>query len=155
MSSFKAYFAKNIRSAHVESFTPATGSDAFVAGDLVYYDTTTNTMKLCGADPALIAGLAEVDSTSSTISPDGKVPIRLLHSDDIIAMSSATDFATSNIGDSLDLEYQAAGKWRVLTSTSAVRLICRGGVPAADSLDGAIWFVQFIAANLQFDAVAS
>lgn len=155
MSSFRAYFTKNIRADNVIRGLP-NGTSEWVTGDLLFYDTSTNTWKQCGANPALIGGLAEADASSATLDPEGKVSIRLLQSDDVVAISSATDFANSYIGDTVDIEDSASGIWRVLpASTSNTRVTIRDGVPAAQSLDGAIFYVQFIAANLQFDAVAS
>jgi hypothetical protein len=154
MSSFRAYFTKNIRADNVVRGTPDTASE-WVAGDLVFYDTATNTWKQCGANPALIGALAEADASSSTLDPDGKVPLRLIQSDDIICMSSATDWTQSTVGDTVDIEDSASGKWRVLATTGNARVTIRDGVAAAESLDGALYYVQFIGANLQFDAVAS
>lgn len=154
MSAFNAYYARNIRSGQVFEYEPD-GTDLFYRGDFVYFDTSTDTMKVCGADPSLIAGLAETPYTYKDLVPTAKVPIRLIQADDVIAMPSATDFATTYIGDSLDIVKSAAGVWKVLTTTSAPRVLVVGGVPAAESLDGAIWFVQVLAAYCQFDAVAS
>lgn len=153
MSAFRAYFAKNIRSEQVYEFT-GDAVAVWLTGDLVYQDTSTDTLKKCGADPALIAGLAENPSTYN-YTESSKVPIRLIHQDDVIAMSSATDYADTMIGNTVDISDATGGIWKVLTSTSAPRVTIVGGVPAANSLYGAIYFVQFIAANLQFDAVAS
>lgn len=154
MSAFNPYYAKNIRSAQVNEYEPD-GTDLFYRGDFVYYDTSTDTMKVCGANPSLIAGLAETPYTYKNLVPSAKVPIRLLQADDVIAMPSDTDFATSYIGDSLDITKSANGVWKVLTTTSNTRVLVIGGVPAAESLDGAIWFVQVLATYCQFDAVAS
>lgn len=155
MSAFRAYIARGGDNERVFDYTPD-GTATFAAGDLVYYDTSTNTMKICGADPALIAGLSEVVSSSSNLIPTAKVPIQLLKPSTVLAMSSATDYADSYQGDTMDISNTSSGLWKVLPgSTAAVRVICIGGVAAADSLDGAIFYVQFIAANLQFDAIAS
>lgn len=154
MSAFRAYYARNIRSANVTEMTPD-GTTLFYRGDFVYYDTSTDTVKQCGADPTLIAALAETDYTAKDITSTGKVPLRLLQADDVIAMSSATDYSDSYIGDSLDISKASNGVWKVLTSTSAPRVLVVGGVPAAQSVDGAIWFVQILATYCQFDAVAS
>ena len=154
MSAFRAYYARNIRSHNVVEYTPD-GSSLFYRGDFVYYDTSTDTVKQCGADPALIAAVAETDYTYKNIVPTAKVPLRLLQADDVIAMPSATDYADTYIGDSLDIAKASNGVWKVLTTTSNPRVLVVGGVPAAESVDGAIWFVQVLAAYCQFDAVAS
>lgn len=156
MSAFKAYVTKNIEHTNVEEFTPD-GSAVWLSGDFVFYDTSTDTMKKCGADPALIAGLAENPSTyGAALALNGKVPVRLLNADTVIAMPSDTDFDATKIGDTVDISDATGGVWKLLpASTSNPRALIIGGILAADSLDGAIWFVQLIAANLQFDAVAS
>lgn len=152
-SSFRAYVTRNIP-GDVERFLPHTPTE-FVKGDLVFLDTATDTLRQCGADPALILGVAEVDAASSIIDPEGRVPVRILTPDTVVAMSSASVFDAAQIGNSVDIVDTAPGIWRMLLTTSNPRVLIRGGVPAAQSLDGTIWFVQFIAANLQFDAIAS
>lgn len=154
MSAFRAYYARNIRSANVNEYTPD-GTTVFYRGDLVYYDTSADTVKQCGANPSLIAAVAETDYTYKNLVPTAKVPLRLLQADDVIAMASDTDFADSYIGDSLDISKASDGVWKVLTSTSNPRVLVVGGVPAAQSVDGTIWYVQVLATYCQFDAVAS
>jgi len=156
VSTFKAYHTKHICSDFVEEYTPD-GSATWVSGDLVFYDTGTNTMKKCGANPALIAAVAENPSTyGSLLNPNSKVPLRLLKTSDVIAMSSDTDYADSYVGDEVDISDAGSGVWKVLpASTGNPRVKILGGIAAADSLDGAIFFVQPLAANVQFDAIAS
>lgn len=154
MSSFRATLAENIPTSVILK-APDSASE-FVKGDLVYIDTTTDTIKQCGADPALIAAVAEVDATSSALHPAGLCPIRLLRPDTVVALSSATDYSAASDGNTVDIVDTSSGIWRVLpAATSNPRVLIRNGVTAANSLDGAIYFVQFIAANLQFDAIAS
>ena len=154
MSAFRPYYARNIRSAHVGEYSPDP-VNTFVQGDLVYYDTGTDYMRLCGANPSLIAGIAEGNSSQTRLTPSGKIPIRQLQADDIIAFPSDTDFSPTYIGDSLDVAYVSAGIWKLAVTTSNPRLLVVGGVPAAENVDGTIWFCQVLAANCQFDAVAS
>lgn len=155
MSSFRAYFTKHICSERVVRGTPDSAT-AFVVGDFVFYDTATDTWKRCGANPALIGALAEVDASSANLDPDGRVPLRRIISSDVICIASATDFAQSMLTDIVDMAYVSPGKWTILpAATAAPRLTIVDGTPAAGNLDGTLYHVQIIAANLQFDAVAS
>jgi hypothetical protein len=154
MSAFRAYYARNIRSDLVSAYLPDT-SNAFVQGDLIYYDTSTDKIRLCGANPSLIAAVAEAPSTAVNLDLVGKLPIRRLQADDVIAFPSDTDFDGTYVGDSLDISYASAGVWKVLTTTSNPRVLVVGGVAAAENVDGAIWFCQVLATYCQFDAVAS
>lgn len=155
-SDFPAYAAREIeRCSSVEEFTPGTAaSEPSKVGSLVFYDITDATMDLCGADPALIAGIAEHDSVKgAAITLNGKVPYRLLRSGCIVAMCCATTYVeATHRGNSYGVVMLTSGNWAVdISDTSNTRVLVVGGDPD----NGNIFYVTFIAANLQFDAIAS
>ncbi len=152
-SDFPAYVAAEYEhGTEVQEYTPGLTTEAFGPGDLVFYDTSDQLMQLCGADPSLIAGISEVDSEEAkTLTPNGKVPVRLLKPNALVAMCSATTPAESHVGVAYGVVTLASGNWSVDTSdTSNTRVV----VKRVD-IENGIFFVSFLAANLQFDAIAS
>lgn len=148
-SSFPAEVVSGYCPENVVHYTPDSGG-SFDRGALVYFDTATQTVKKCGADPALIAGIALAPSNTANISEQGKVPIYLLDQNTTVAMSSATTPANTHIGNNYGV-VESGGVWKVDTSdTTNTRLV----VVDIDS-GNEIFYVRFLAANLQFDAVAS
>jgi hypothetical protein len=129
MSSFPARISYGHDHTYNASFTPGTSGDAFIPGEFVAYDTSADTMKRCGADPTAIAGIAEVTSgDASVITPNGKVPIRILTGGGVVlALSSTTVPTEAMVGDSYGITRSAAGFWRVDTSktttSSRVRVV--------------------------------
>ena len=99
-SSFPLFVAQGAEHTVVRNYTPD-ATNVFVPGSLVYYETTGNTMDVCGADPALVAGISEVSSVANAlITPDGKVPVRIFtHAGVVLGGASATTPAVSYIGD--------------------------------------------------------
>lgn len=140
--------------SEVTEFVPSqtAGETAAKAGELVYYDTATQTSKRCGADPSLIAGISEVVSENARlITPDGKVPVRCLKTNGLVRMCSATTPAETHVGVLYGIVRLTSGNWAVdISDTSNTRVIVR----RVDIPNGA-FFVNFVAANLQFDAIAS
>lgn len=152
-SDFPAYIAAEVEhGSEVLEFTPDNTSNPFVPGSLVYYDTADQKAKLCGADPSLIAGISEVDSTEADdLTPNGKVPLRCLKPNALVAMCCGTTLAEANVGVAYGVVKLSSGNWAIDTSdTSATRVV----VKKIDT-DKNIGFVSFLAANLQFDAIAS
>ena len=148
-SDFPLYLGSDQSPGEVVDFTPGS-SETFAAGALVYYDTGDQRLKKCGADPALIMGIALVPKTASTIYANGKVPVLVLRPDMTICMSGAETPAETMVGVLYDILEAASGNWRKDSTTGATRLI----VTRVDITNG-IFYVKFIAANLQFDAIAS
>lgn len=152
-SDFPAYVASEYESGtEVQEYTPGTTTDAFVPGSFVFFDTATQLVKLCGADPALIAGISEVNSgDASVLTPNGKVPVRLLKPGAVVALCSATTLSEANVGVAYGIAKLASGNWGIdTTDTTATRVV----VKRVDTAKN-IAFVSFLAANLQFDAIAS
>lgn len=154
-SNFAAFVAQLYEPADVQEFVPGTDTnEPFGVGDLVYVDVADLMLaKRCGADPSLIAGISEGDSTiAPTLTENGRMPIRILNSRMVVAMASATTFAwTTHVGVAYGIARDASGHWLVDTAdTSNTRVIVVGGDERTNT-----FFVKFLAASLQFDAVAS
>lgn len=153
-SDFPAHVCENIEQSQVDEYTPSAtaGEVAAKAGELVYFDVADQLVKRCGADPALIMGIAELVSESAKVlTPNGKVPIRKLRPSVGVRMCSATTLSEANVGVAYGIARLSSGNWGVdTTDTSNTRLV----VYRVDTgLNAA--FVHFTAANLQFDAIAS
>lgn len=149
---FPAYIAYGHDASHVREFLPASDS-THVVGDLVFADTSSPwDMNKCGADPSLIAAVSEVISDDAdALTPDGKVPYRILSSGTVVAMCGTSDPTDSTAVGTAYGVVNANGVWKVdLTDTSNTRVLVIG----VDTVN-LIYFVRFLAANLQFDAVAS
>jgi hypothetical protein len=81
-SDFPCHVTEGIEDGDVQEFAVSTtaGETAAAAGELMYYDTATQTIKRCGADPALIAGIATGPSaTARLLTPNNKIPLQLLN----------------------------------------------------------------------------
>lgn len=140
--------------SEVQEFTPSqtAGETAAKAGELVYVDVADQLAKRCGADPSLIAGICEGSSEAMrVITPNGKIPIRLLKPAALVRMCSATTLSAANEGVAYGIARLASGNWGVdTTDTSATRVV----VKRVDTVANAA-FVSFLAGSLQFDAIAS
>ena len=153
-SKFPPFFVAGADSYRVTGYK-VDGAATFKAGNLVFFDTASQTLKVCGADPALIAGVSLIDATSAqganNIYPGFKGPVAVLSSDMEMGFSSPTTPADTNIGVAYGLAAAADGTWQVDT-TDVVNT--RVVVTRVDAVNG-IFYVKFLAANLQFDGVVS
>lgn len=159
-SDFPAYVSSGAEfGSTVRDYTPGTGSnEPFLPGDLVYYDTTDNVIQLCGADPALIAGISEVGSAASIganlIQFGGKVPIRIIRSSQLVlAMASSTTPLASHIGDSYGVTRNGSAPFNWLLDTTKTGGDARVLVHDVDITNG-IFFCQVLNDQLQFAAIA-
>lgn len=145
----------------VRGYPVYTSGTAFSAGDLVLYDTTNNGLVRCGADPALIAGIAHQSSANASLYvPNGLVPVSILDASTPVVMALASGTPSDTlIGDAYGIARNADGFWEVDTSdTVATRVTIIDVFPsrATSGADprsfGQTWVVvNFLAANLQFD----
>jgi len=162
-SSFPAYVAQNYEAGtSVVEATPdsaGTGATGIRPGSLVFFDTATQLLKICGANPALIMGISEVECdsarvryTAQSLTPNGMVPVRILSPSAIVAMCSPTTPAVTHLFNATGHPVvNTSGIWSVdPTSTSNPRV----QVVEIDITNG-IFYVRFLAANLQGDAIAS
>ncbi len=155
-SAFNAYVAQGFEGTAVREYTPGTGAnEPFLVGDYVFYETTDNTMDLCGADPSLIAGISEVSSAAHLLlTPDGKVPVRIIKSFDVIlALSSSTTPADSHIGDQYGITRTGSAPFQWQLDTAKTGGDSRVLVLDVDITNG-IFFVQMLNTELQFAAIA-
>lgn len=150
-SKFQPFMGSARKDPQVISFAPE-AAQVFLPYALVFYDTADDKIKLCGADPALILGFALGSAASKTLSPDGKVPVQVLDPDVIVCMSSPTTPAESHVTDAFGILMDATTKFWQADPTDAgnARVHCtRVDIP------NGIFYVRFMAANLQLDAIAS
>lgn len=152
-TTFQAHVAHGVDDGIVMEYTPD-ASAVFMPGDLVYMDTATHTVKICGADPSLVLGISEVDSaTYALMNPNGKVPIRVLSPSTIVAMPVAgtptinDEFATTNYG----VVKASSGIWQVDLADTTNDVVSPVRVDATNG----IYYCRFLAAVLQADAVVA
>lgn len=151
-SNFPAYVAWGAEHTVVEEYTPGT---AFLVGDFVYYDTSGNTMTLCGANPALIAGISEVSSAAAILlTPTAKAPVRLITSFNcVIAFSSATTPADTHLGDTYGITRTASAPYQWQLDIAKTGADARALVVKVDIGSGT-FFCHMLNTELQFAAVA-
>lgn len=155
MSLFPPFLVAGADSYRVTGFVVDPAA-TFKAQNLVFFDTASHTLKVCGADPALIAGLSLIDASSAiganNIYPGNKGPVAVLSSDMEVGLSSPTVPVEADVGNVFGIAADGAtGIWQ-LDHTEVVNTRCV--VTRVDIANG-IFYVKFLAANLQFDAVAS
>ena len=141
-SSFPAQVAYNLDDSTVEEYTPDNDSDAFVPGDFVVL--TNNEAGVCGANPSTIQGLAEVDSVEAAgITPNGKVPVRVLGPSTVLAMSSSTTpVEATHLGQKYGITKDGTtGFWQVDTSKTSTN--ARVYVERLNVEEG-IWYVRVL-----------
>lgn len=153
----------------VNPYPVYTGGSAFNAGELVFYDTTNNGVDRCGADPALILGIAMCGSADASIYPNNRIPVAVLTPNTVVTMSIATGSPNPNdtlVGDAYGIVrtvVNGIGFWEIdVTETVNTRLTITEYRPArltsgaAALQPGQLFnYVRFLAANLQGDAIAS
>ena len=151
-SSFPAYVVFGHEHTRNEDYMPSvTAGETLIPGDLWTWDDTNNKAIRCGADPATIMGISEVDSSKS-YTPGGRVPLRLLSPLVTVAMSSTTTpVEATHVGQVYGISRNAAGFWQVDTSdTTNTRVV----IVRVDT-NPEVWYAQFLATNLGWDAIAS
>jgi len=147
---FPAYVAYNHENYDVGQFA-VDAANAGKAGSLCFLNTGDNEIEECGADPALILGLMTGPRTSRTIYPGSKMPVIILDNNVVVALCSATVPADSHLSDPYGLVKLASGNWALDTTEAANTRVV---VVKVDPVAG-IFYVKFLAANLQGDAVIS
>lgn len=135
---------------------PVASGQTFVVGALVVYDTTNNNITECGADPALILGIALAPAsvglaTGGSIFGGTNIPVLVLDPATVCWMASATTPAQSHVMD--DYGIAKSTNWLVDTTETVATCVKIVGISNSPYPEG--FFVKFLAANLQGDAVAS
>lgn len=132
-------------------------ASAIVPYDLVFLDTADNLVKPCGADPALILGIALSSGAAAvkSVYPGSAIPIAILNPDCLVAMASATTPAQAHLLRLYGIE-KTGNNWRVdTTDTGNTRVTVIDYSPHSGD-QGQEWFiVRFLAANLQGDSIVS
>jgi len=143
---FPAAVAYNIDQSTNEEYTPSqTGGETFGYGDFV--KLVANIAKLCTADPPTILGISEVVSQNARlITPNGKVPVRVLSNQTVLLMSSLTiPVEATHLNVQYGITRDANGNWQVDTSKTGAS--ARVEVIRLDIPKG-YWYVKVIPAYL-------
>lgn len=138
-------------------------TDTAQVGEFVFFDTADNTVKVTGADPALILGLMLGHSPLSTIGllakpqpyATNKQPVAVIHADTVVALSSTTTPAASFLYRKFGLTKVSAGGrnfWQCDTAKTAGT--ARGVIVDINIAQG-IFYCKFLPANLQGQTVVS
>lgn len=111
---------------------------------------------MCGADPTVITGLACAPASAKGLyyenisGATNKIPVAILSPDTVVGMSSSTTPAQAHLFNAYGVE-KTGTNWRVdISDTSNTRLTVVG----IDIANG-IFYVRFLAANLNGDSIAS
>lgn len=154
---FAPFVAYNHGDYTVPAVTVAS-ANAGKAGSLCVWNTGTNALDECGADPAFILGLMTGPYTSRLIYPAAKMPVICLTSDVVVGLCSATAPVEANLMKLFGVTKLASGNWSLDTTksagTEAVPSTARVVVTRVDIPSG-IFYVRFLAQFLQGDAIFS
>lgn len=134
---------------------PVDSAAAFVAQELVFLGAGDD-VEVCGADPALILGIALAPASAKTLyyenisGAGNKIPVAILAPNIVVGMSSATTPAASHLTDLFGIE-KTGNNWRVDTAEGVNTRVTVVGIDIANG----IFYVKFLAANLQGDSIVS
>lgn len=153
-SQFACAPATNYASDRIRYF-PVTAGQTFILGALVFL--TSGAVSECGSDPANILGIAMAPASvglaaAGSIFGGTNIPVFVLTPSDTIWMASSTTpvFAT-HVGTAYGIEKTT--NWRVdTTDTGATRVV---PIDVSNTPQQEGFYVRFLAANLQLDAIAS
>lgn len=136
-------------------YFPVLAGQTFITGALVVL--SAGTIAECGADPANILGIALAPASvglaaAGSIFGGTNIPVFVLNPQDVIFMASGTTpvFAT-HVGTAYGVEKTT--NWRVDTTEVAATRLVVIDVSLSPQQEG--YYVRFLAANLQLDAIAS
>jgi hypothetical protein len=153
MSLFPAYVTRGEdQHSSVEEYTPDTTLNLIV-GDFGVWDDSNNWLERCGTDPALIAGISEVDSNeAAALVSNGKMPFRLLRAGVILCMSSTTTYVeATHRGQEYGITRSSEGFWQV----DVAKVTTDARVVVIDGDAEGRWYVSPLAEFLQFDGIDS
>lgn len=156
MSEFPAGVVSHIaEGTDVQEFTPSqVGGETFVPGDFVVWDNANDTADRAGANPTLILGISEVDSEKARLlTPNGKVPIRMLTEKAVLFLSSNTTLTeATHMLQEYGITRSAGGKWQLDTSKTGGTARCV--VVGIDTVQNGA-FVKMLAEFLDGDGIDS
>ena len=152
-SNFPARVAHGYEHSFNEEYVPSqVAAETLIPGDFAVWDDTNNWIERGGADPTPIWGLCEVDSEAARVlTPNGKIPLRKLSSNVILAMASATAYVeATHRGADFGVVRNAQGRWLVDTAeTTNIRVNVVNGETVTNT-----WFCRPLAAHFD-DGVVS
>lgn len=138
---------------------PVDSAATFVANELVFLNTAGGSdVEVCGADPALILGIALAPASAKTLyyenisGAGNKIPIAVLTPDVVVGMASATTPAQAHLFVATGYGVVKSGNNWLLDIGDVANP--RATVVGIDPTNG-IFYVRFLAANLQGDSIAS
>jgi hypothetical protein len=154
-SNFPPQLVQKESSAYIDYF-PVTAGQTFIAGALVVYSTTTNSIDECGADPTSILGIAMAPASvgldaAGSIYGGTKIPVYVLGADTILFMASSTTPAQSHVGDTYGLVKST--NWLVDTSETGAPCVTVIGISNSPMQEG--FYVRPLATDAQLESVAS
>lgn len=133
----------------------ATNGANIINGDLVFL-AGDQEIEECGADPASILGIAKGAYADKFLWQDlanvGRLPVSVISPEVEYGLCvGAGTLAASHLGTAVGLQQLASGNWAVdLAEAVNTRVV----IVRVDVTNQIAW-VKFLAANLQFDAIAS
>ena len=137
-------------------FVPdATNGANIIPGDLVFQNTSDQEIEECGADPALILGIAKGSYADKYLWQNtagvGRIPVSVLTPAVKIGLCVTGTLAASDAGKAYGIVKNASGNLSVdLSETVNTRVT----IVEVDVTNQIAW-VHFLAANLQYDSIAS
>jgi hypothetical protein len=141
------------KGSYVEEYTPGTSTDQpFGYGDFVVLSGAT--VIRCGADPAAILGISEIVSgPAALLTPNGKVPIRVLNAEAVLTMCSSTiPVEATHLNNQYGIARDATtGIWSVDVGDTSNK---RVEVVRLNIAEG-IWYVKVIPAYLSNSGIVS
>lgn len=119
MSLFPAYVAGRAERSDVLEYTPSQVSgETLITGDLCVWDDSNNWVERAGTNPTAIIGISEGSSEAGRVlTPNGKIPIRVLNDRVIVALSSSTTLTeASHRQQEYGITRASGGQWQLDTS---------------------------------------
>ena len=134
---------------------PIDASATFVAGALVFLNTSDEEIEECGADPALIMGKAGANASQKFLYKSAagldRIIVEVISPEVEYGMAVSGTLVQDNLAKAYGVVKLASGNWAVdLSDTSATRVT----VVNVDLVNQIAW-VKFLPANLQGDGIAS
>jgi hypothetical protein len=118
-SLFPGYVVQGHDFTRVQEYTPSqVAGETFIYGDFTIWDDSNNWAERAGANPTAILGISEVSSEAARVlTPNGRVPIRLLFPGVVIALSSTTTPSIdTHVQNEFGITRASGGQWQLDTS---------------------------------------
>lgn len=149
-SDFPIVYYTGVEAGPMNEYFVPDAAQVITFGELVFQNVSDQEIEECGADPALILGIAQGNSADKFLW-DGRIPVHVLSSAVLIGLCVTGTLVAANAGQEYGLVKKASGNWSLdISETTAKRVF----VTKVDLLNQLAW-VRFLAANLQNDGIAS